>query len=441
MPRSWKVISPVMIGALIVALIVTKSLLNSSAPGPQKKTPPLASSVSLPLAGTASCSARGCHGGIEPVQNPDHCQQNEYTHWARDPHADAYRTLFSERSQKISTQLRGPKAHEDPHCLACHANPLLAGLPEENPFAREERLFGVGCESCHGSANSWLVAHTAPDWRKKKHAFPMPDLTDPAVQAKKCVGCHIGAPPLRDVNHDHIAAGHPRLTFEFGAYQANMPAHWRPRKKSEAPLWAVGQIVSAQAALEVLSHRAKSGTWPEFAEYDCFACHHSLAAPSYRQQADRRQGRAGTLPWGSWYFALTREVAGDLPALDGLERKMQVLAPNRQEAAAKARDALDELKKHQLAGVKNGQDEPVVRKRILERLRNGKLSVTPCWDSSEQLYLALHALEPSQALNDLATERAFQSSFGGPLSWPRDGRPPFEPNRFLEKLKAYQKKN
>jgi hypothetical protein len=446
----WKAIVPPMLGALMFGLVWSHWPLGSSfqagKKGASERTTPV-SAAGRPLAGTASCSARGCHGAIEPVLNPAQCRQNEYNLWADDRHADAYRALFNDRSRDIARLLGGSKkAHEDPRCLACHTNPRLAFVAEDASFVHEERLFGVGCESCHGSASSWLVAHTAADWRVKKRAYEMPDLTDPALQARTCAGCHVGAAsdkeaPLRDVNHDLIAAGHPRLNFEFGAYQANMPAHWRPRQKSEAHLWAVGQMVSARAALELLRHRAKSGTWPEFAEYDCFACHHSLAQPSYRQQADRRAGKPGTLAWGSWYFALTREVAGELPALDGLERKMQVLAPNRQEAAAKAKDALDELKKHQLAGVKNGQDEPVVRKRILERLRNGKLSVTPGWDSSEQLYLALHALEPSQALNVLTTERAFPSGFGGPLSWPRDGRPPFEPNRFLEKLKAYQKKN
>ena len=57
-------------------------------------------------------------------------------------------------------------------------------------------------------------------------------LDAPLVQAQVCVGCHVGAPakdgvPARDLNHDLMAAGHPRLIFELSSYQANMPPHWR----------------------------------------------------------------------------------------------------------------------------------------------------------------------------------------------------------------------
>src|ERR1043166_283979 len=48
-----------------------------------------------PFVGTPSCSARGCHGSIEPDADPARCQQNEYTQWMRDLHADAFRTLFN----------------------------------------------------------------------------------------------------------------------------------------------------------------------------------------------------------------------------------------------------------------------------------------------------------------------------------------------------------
>ena len=242
--RYWKVTLPLLLTALIVGVGAARSLLwpmpvvtngqteNAGRGKPEK---------SLPLVGTASCSARGCHGSIEPAVDPDRCGQNEYTRWTHDRHADAYRVLFAARSRNIVKHLGGKaQAHEDPRCLACHVTPLLASLPQDSAFVQEEKLFGVGCESCHGSATEWLAPHTARDWQQKKAARAMPDLADPMVHAKACVGCHVGAAPdknipVRDVNHDLIAAGHPRLNFEFGSYQANMPAHWRPKKKSEGP--------------------------------------------------------------------------------------------------------------------------------------------------------------------------------------------------------------
>jgi hypothetical protein len=69
-------------------------------------------------------------------------------------------------------------------------------------------------------------------------------------------------------------------------------------------------------------------------------------------------------------------------------------------------------------------------------LKDGAPSSDPSWDSAEQLYLALHALSPSEALNQLASERAFAPGFEGPLSLPRNGRAAFRPTQFLEKLKA-----
>ena len=376
------------------------------------------SEQSQPLIGTGSCSARGCHGSIEPVSDPKQCQQNEYTHWMQDPHADAYRTLFSERSQSIVKRLGGmKKAHEEPRCLACHTNPLLAQLPEENSFVQQEKQFGVGCESCHGNANQWLVAHTAPDWRVKKLEYSMPDLTDLTVQAKTCVGCHVGAPPdgdlpLRDVNHDMIAAGHPRLTFEFGAYQANMLPHWRRRKTSAGPLWAVGQLESAQAALALLTHRSKAGPWPEFAEYDCFACHQSLGEPSSVRSRVTSGRKPGTLPWGSWYFAFTDQLVGDAPELKSLKTIMQQPLPSRSQVDTHARAALKKLKRI--------QTQPTTE-NLLALVKDGATNPGPSWDAVEQTYLALSAMNESQAdpavtelLRELTPLRAFPPGFDGP---------------------------
>ena len=75
---------------------------------------------------------------------------------------------------------------------------------------------------------------------------------------------------------------------------------------------AVGKVVAASKALELLQSRVHSARraqqsnatlfWPEFAEYDCFSCHHDLSDPSWRQQRGYAGGAAGRLPWGTWYF-------------------------------------------------------------------------------------------------------------------------------------------
>src|SRR5207302_8379860 len=139
------------------------------------------------------------------------------------------------------------------------------------------RQDGVGCESCHGPAERWLGAHTRYGWDRlspseKETRFGMRPTKALDKRVGICVDCHVGSPG-RDVNHDLIAAGHPRLSFEFGAYLANMPHHWKGSKQTQGPdydatAWAIGQVASGQAALALLSDRASRQTapWPEFAE-------------------------------------------------------------------------------------------------------------------------------------------------------------------------------
>ena len=149
------------------------------------------------MTGTPSCSARACHGGIEPAPPGDGqtVRHNEYPLWlARDPHAQAFDALFNERSQRIAKNLGIPldRAHEDARCLACHASPFHA----TSGVVAEERMFGVGCEACHGAAADWLVPHQQKPWRQwsaaQKQAKGIVPLDEPLAAARTCAGCHVG---------------------------------------------------------------------------------------------------------------------------------------------------------------------------------------------------------------------------------------------------------
>jgi hypothetical protein len=240
---------------------------------------PASSSIlaNLGLVGTASCSMRGCHGGLEHGANPS---PSSYTTWSlEDRHAKAYLALLDSRGRDIAKNLHISAPEKDERCLACHTNPRLAHEPAEfgnNPEAdvefHLERTFGVGCEVCHGPAKDWLVPHTERAWQslpaeqkvKSYYDKHMTFLQALDVRAGVCAGCHVGARsadgiPERDVTHELIAAGHPRLMFEFSAFLANVPKHWT--EKSPPPnfavrAWAVGQIASARAALVLLADRA-----------------------------------------------------------------------------------------------------------------------------------------------------------------------------------------
>jgi hypothetical protein len=220
--------------------------------------------------------------------------------------------LSNELSQRITRNLglKSP-ADEEPTCLACHSTATRnQGGPR---FAVED---GVSCESCHGAAERWLVPHAQASWKRiaahdKSEKYGLANTKDAAVRAQVCVGCHIGSAG-REVNHDLIAAGHPPLMFELDAYTANMPPHWRETPNNTASFgaqaWAVGQAVSLRQSLELLHDRAKNNRWPEFAEFDCYACHHELRDESWRQQFGYGDRRPGSPVWSSPQWLITQRL-------------------------------------------------------------------------------------------------------------------------------------
>jgi len=351
------------------------------------------------LTGTASCSGRACHGGIGPSGTKS-CEYTTYI--LHDPHATrAFAVLSDERSKIMVRNLRGKDAppEKDALCLSCHGRSALA--------ATGERL-GIddafGCESCHGSAEKWLRPHAATErWAKLSDAeqrqlgfAPMTRLDD---RARVCTQCHVGSGE-RQVDHDLVAAGHPRLNFEFSTYLANLPRHWQPDKDaSPASAWEVGQAVSAQAALELLAYRADEKNkrpWPEFAEYDCFACHHDLKADSGRIKRGYGNRAPGTLPWSDWYCVFPQLKTGMTRDLDGLRQAMDQPYPDRVRVSKLARDtAAKELK---WAALWHPGDRlhigswlhDAIRERGLF-IKDGNASAIKNWDVAAQLALAVRA--------------------------------------------------
>jgi len=402
--------------------VVSQALLTRSRAEPVKPAPVPAEFAGM--VGTAGCSGRACHGGLGSAGSYG-C---EYTTWIlqSDPHTKAFAVLDSERSRRMVKNLYGLKGDLDevlPQaeklCLSCHGPAAFAG-----PKAGSNDPFSFGCESCHGPAEKWLRPHTAPDWAKRsdadKRALGFQPMAKTADRVKVCAACHIGAGE-RDVNHDLIAAGHPRLNFEFDTYYANLPRHWQPeRDKDRAQDWLVGQMASAEAALQLLAYRAEPANrkpWPEFTEYDCFACHHDLKAKSARQERGYGQRVPGTLPWSDWYYVMPAAV-GDAEfrgELAGLSRLMARPLPERPAVKQAALSCANRLQSWLSA-----KDRPTVRPstlfprliaddRALFPMAGGKTTLAS-WDIAAQLALALQAEyqqrkidnpEPAQGLREL----------------------------------------
>jgi hypothetical protein len=195
---------------------------------------------------------------------------------------------------------------------------------------------------------------------------------------------------------------------------------------------------AARAALRLLEDRAtrSAGFWPEFAEYDCFACHHALREPRPRPAAP------GGLPWGTWYFSMPRALAslqvlggrrGLLPLFDALEQEMARPSPNpkavRQQASA-LRDQLTAWQ-GQVQGAPGSAREAA--DLLFLMAWQERKSAAPTWAGAEQLYLACEVLDRSardprrkrvpreeairKALEAMGRDLAFPAGQDGPDSF------------------------
>jgi hypothetical protein len=405
------------------------------------------------LCGAGSCAAAACHN----ANGARGSKGSEYTTWViDDPHARAVEVLYDAKSLQIEKRRKRPPGVEadhpesDPLCLNCHVLPgIKAYRSQSHEFSRRETFSlddGVSCEACHGEAGGWLTEHYTKGWREKsakeKEAQGMRNTKDLRVRAEVCVRCHVGEGDI-DVNHDLIAAGHPRLNFEYAAFLANLPKHWDHKKDKadhpdfEARAWAIGQVVSARASLELLAHRSgaanKRQRWPEFAEYDCFSCHHDLAPESWRSRPEYVKRRAWVPAWNTWYISPALDALGKAQAegqanaltkqLTDLRTAMGFFSSNRADASERAGAVAKSLAAW-LQALEKTQFDPERLKLLTATVEAGwDRDLHECnWDQAVQYYLALAAMR--QALSDRelpltrATQREYLTDLRCELSFP-----------------------
>jgi len=266
------------------------------------------------FSGPGSCAASNCHGAVQP-KTIVRIAQNEYTIWtAQDKHSRAYTVLSNPVSIRMGKILGLEKPpNESDKCLKCHA---LNVKPELRAQTFQTIEDGVSCESCHGPAVGWLGPHTLKNWTHEQSLkLGMYDTRDLTKRTERCLSCHLGTEE-KEVDHTMIAAGHPDLVFQLESFSAAMPRHWKP--PADASAWlsvqelAVGQAVQLREALNRLTRRSSGPNWPEFAEYECFACHHSLTKPeaSWRQAGGYPGRQPGAPVWNASTYAVLRHIAG-----------------------------------------------------------------------------------------------------------------------------------
>lgn len=380
------------------------------------------------LIGVVGCNAVSCHGGSSLVGGEAGAWQLRDT-----MHRRAYEILFNEVSVAMAKKLdlkndKGEKigAHQHARCLACHSS---SRDPKPNHGDRFAIEYGVGCESCHGAAGDWIAKHTTRTWKSlstaQKSDLGFRDLHSLTTRAETCVACHIGS-PAATVDHDLIAAGHPRLAFEMSSFHSMLPRHWDASAETqqdpgqEIRLWAIGQAASAKAMADIVGSRAKQAVrneethlLPDFAEFDCNACHHNLAEPTLGRPTLRQA--LGTPRWGSWSVPSAKFLAHGTASEKSLESLLEVMRQSRLRSApagevvTAAQRASDDLASW-LHSQEHARYDAAHASQLLHRVIDEKSDTQwqLNWDGQMQRFLAIAAA--SQSLQRLTGKTPFPPS-------------------------------
>jgi len=305
--------------------------------------------------GPDSCA--GCHS--PPAKfSTDFVQLNEYETWfQKDKHSLAYKILEDDRAQRMGKILHMAPT-KSAACLNCHA----MNFPEDRQGDQFSIKNGVTCDGCHGPAQHWFGEHTQKSWRLKpgpeKEEMGMVDVRDPLKRARLCLSCHLGnVAEGKVVTHEMYAAGHPPLPgVDVATFSRILPQHWRDLKDipflnkpkleklpkgipddqalkaklnelyhlesaafEQTKMETIGGLAAFEESMLLVANIAEGKAeklkvrWPELAQFDCYACHHELKTPSWRQQRGYAgpPGRPQLRPWPTTLVRLgIRHAAG-----------------------------------------------------------------------------------------------------------------------------------
>ncbi len=400
----WGIVACGLLGALC--------LLRADAAEPSKYT------------GPGSCSSPSCHGGVQE-RSETSVLQNEYSTWVvRDKHARAFVNLTNPIGTRMAKIMGLPKPDTAPRCLACHA----LDVPVDERARTFDLTDGVGCENCHGPASAWLGPHTTRNWNYDKSLeLGMYNTRDLIQRSERCLSCHLGTSE-KTVDHELIAAGHPDLYFELDSFMSVMPAHW---KEADKDPWlgvralSVGQAVQLREQLKRVARESSNGIWPEYAELDCFACHHSLTATkdSWRQERGYAGRRPGNTPWNLSRYVVLRHVIDEADAAGGQQLKSEVdkvyslvTAPgsDRKQIAAQAYTAADVADRLARRSAALKYDQPMTLRLMKSIAGDADFIAEQGERSAEQATMALDSLFIAYASNgSLANDQQIRAAIRG----------------------------
>ncbi len=271
-----------------------------------------------------------CHSQPNPQFTTNLVLLKELPIWKdQDRHADAFHAILP-KSESMS-KILGYDVTKAQRCLSCHAPGYHA--PIDVPAANVEtvreslRQEGVSCSACHGAYVEWVQQHQPglgnPNWRnisavEKQEKYGLMDLRDPARRTALCVTCHVGDPANdKVVTHEMYAAGHPPLpSFEVWTFSQQVPHHWMepsevpylkeaaekgdkeilknyhydPEEKLPTKFVVYGGVANLRETMGLIAFEMNARVndprnhVPDFARYDCYACHHDLKVNGWRPE-------------------------------------------------------------------------------------------------------------------------------------------------------------
>jgi hypothetical protein len=351
--------------------------------------------------------------------------QNEYSTWVvRDKHAHAFTVLSNPVATRMAKIMGLPKADTAPRCLSCHA----LDVPAEQRARTFDLTDGVGCENCHGPASAWLGPHTTRDWKYDKSLeLGMYNTRDLIKRSERCLSCHLGNSE-KSVDHELIAAGHPDLYFELDSFMSVMPQHWKEVDKDPwfgVRALAVGQAVQLREQLKRVARESQGGIWPEYAELDCFACHHSLVAAkdSWRQERGYPGRRPGNPPWNlSRYVVFKRVIQeadpGAARQLEGENAKVYALVTalnsDRRQIASQA-TSTSEIANRLAETLSNMKFDPAMTARLMKGIAGDGASIAEQGErAAEQATMAIDSLFIAYTKNGrMSNEQQIRESIKG----------------------------